>query len=71
MISIESSVCQDVSDKMLKPGLFLMMFSQVLLKKTCDSNKEKCDPLGKLRKQLKMPDKSSSVFRSDGKFNDG
>ena len=56
---------------MFKSGLFLVMFSPVLLKRTCDPDQKKCDPLWKLRKQLKMPDKSSSVFRSDGKFNDG
>ena len=56
---------------MFQSGLFLVMFSQVLLKKTCDPDQKKCDPLGKLRKQLKMPDKSSSVFRSDGNFDKG
>ena len=56
---------------MLKSGLFLVMFSHVLLKKTCDPDKNKCDPLEKLRKKLKMPDHSDEIFRSDGNFNDG
>ena len=51
---------------MLKPGIFLVMFSQVLLKKTCKPHEEKCDPLQKLRKQLKMPDQSEGMFRSEG-----
>ena len=47
------------------------MLGQVLLKKTCDPDKSKCDPLEKLRKKLKMPDESDHIFRSDGNFNDG
>ena len=47
------------------------MLGQVLLKKTCDPDKSKCDPLEKLRKKLKMPEKSHKIFRSDGNFNDG
>ena len=69
--STESSVSQEVSDIMLKPGLFILLISQVLLNKTCKDGKKKCDPLEKLRKILKLPEKSHSIFRSDHNVHHG
>ena len=56
---------------MLRPALFMLLFSQVLLKKTFKDRKEKYDPLEKLRKQLNMPKESHSLFRSDRNLHNG
>ena len=56
---------------MLKTGLIILIFSQVLLKKNLKDGDDKYDPLEKLRKKLKMPEKSHSLFRSDGNLQKG
>ena len=68
---LKNSVGREISDIMLRPTLFMLMFSQVILKKTFKDRKEKYDPLEKLRKQLNMPKESHSLFRSDRNLHNG
>ena len=41
------------------------------MKKNLKDGDDKYDPLEKLRKKLKMPEKSHSLFRSDGNLKKG